>query len=138
MTDKKNLFFNNQYGGVALQMTMALITLIVIAGAIFIILSKDQEKQQIYHRKVIAISEYGLQEALQKLHDNPSWSGSTEKSNYNDGWYKINIRRIIKTDTLLLSIISEGHYKSVSDIKKCILELSVTDGDSIWIRKSMQ
>jgi hypothetical protein len=141
MIKKKNIKYRqycNQFGGAALQIIMALITLIIIAGAIFFLLSKDREKQQVYHRKVIAISEYGLQDALQKLHDNPSWSGTSEKSSYDDGWYKIGVRRTMNADTLLLTIVSEGHFKSVSDSKTCILGLHVVNGDSTWIRRSMQ
>lgn len=74
-----------QHGGIGVRILIALSTLIIIAGGIVITLSKDQEKQQSYHRKVVAISEYGLQEALQRLHDQPSWRGRKE------------IRQIIKT-----------------------------------------
>lgn len=127
-----------QHGGIAVRILIALITLIIIAGVIVFTLSKDQEKQQRYHRKVVAISEYGLQDALQKLHDHPSWSGSIEKTSYDGGWYKVRVKRSVNEDTLFLTILSESHLKSVSDSKKCILSLSVVDGDSLWIRRSMQ
>jgi len=127
-----------QQGSAAIQVIMALLTLIVIAGGIIFVLSKDREKQQVYHRKVISISEYGLQDALQKLQSNPSWNGSPEKTACDDGWYKVKIRRNTKADTLILTVVSEGHYKSVSDSKTCVLSRTVVNGDSVWIRRSMQ
>jgi hypothetical protein len=127
-----------QHGGIGVRILIALITLIIIAGVIVFTLSKDQEKQQLYHRKVVAISEYGLQEALQNLHDQPSWRGCIEKTSYDGGWYRVKIKRSVNADTLFLTISSEGHLKSVYDSKKCILSLSVVDGDSVWIRRSMQ
>ena len=129
---------DTQNGGVALRILIALITLIIIAGVIVITLSRDQEKQQLYHRKVVAISEYGLQNALQKLHDQPSWRGGIEKTSYDGGWYKVNIKRNVNADTLYLLITSESHLKYASDSKKCILSLSVVNGDSLWLRRSMQ
>jgi hypothetical protein len=127
-----------QHGGIALRILIALITLIIIAGVIVFTLSTDQEKQQLYHRKVVAISEYGLQEALQKLHDQPSWRGNIEKTSYDGGWYRVKIKRSVNADTLFLTISSESHLKSAYDSKKCILSLSVVNGDSLWIRRSMQ
>ena len=145
MNNNRTTLLNNtlfgvytQHGGVALRILIALITLIIIAGVIVITLSRDQEKQQVNHRKVVAICEYGLQNALQKLHDEPSWRGGIEKTSYDGGWYKVNIKRNVNADTLYLLITAESHLKDASDSKKCILSLSVVNGDSLWLRRSMQ
>lgn len=141
MIKKRKLIFEqirHRQGGIILQLILTIVTLVLIGGTMFFLLSEDREKQQIYHRKAISISEYGLQDALQSLHDNPSWNGKNGKTECDDGWYRVKIRRTMKADTLLLSIISEGHYKSVTDSKTCILGLTVANGDSVWTRRSMQ
>lgn len=129
---------NQQSGGIVLRILIAVATLLIIGGTIVVILSRDQEKQQTYHRKAMAISEYGLQQALQRLYDEPSWSGTIAKTPYNGGWYKVELQREKIADTLFLTIISEGHLKSASDKKKCVLNLEVGQGDSVWVRRSMQ
>lgn len=129
---------NQQSGGIVIRILIAIATLLIIGGTIVYILSRGQERQQIYHRKAMAISEYGLQQALQRLHNEPSWSGAIGKTPYDGGWYKVELQREMNADTLFLTIASEGHLKSASDNKKCVLNLVVTHGDSTWVRRSMQ
>jgi len=129
---------NNQWGGIGIRILIVFISLIVIGGAIVIILTNNQAKQQIYYRKVNLISEYGLMIALQKLHQYPSWYGNINKTMYEDGWYRVKMKKQKNADTLFLVLSSEGHFKSASDTKQCILSLSIINGDSLWNRRSMQ
>ncbi len=126
----------NSRGGVAVQILLAVVTLGIIAGIMVFTLLKEREKQQVYHRKVIAIAEYGLMEALQKINGDPSWTGSGQKTDYDDGWYRIKVRPYTKSDTSFISIVSEGHIQSITDSQKCVLYRSVVNGDSVWVRKS--
>ena len=135
----KILFVNiPQTGNIAIRILIVLITLLLIAGTIVFTLSQSKENQQIYHRKVMAISEYGLLMALEKLHEEPSWKGNIERTPYDGGWYKIKTMRAMNADTLFVTIECEGHLKSAFDCKRCVLTLSVIDGDSIWVRRSIQ
>ncbi|HMA65079.1 MAG: hypothetical protein ACM31E_10090 [Fibrobacterota bacterium] len=127
---------DNSRGGVAVQILLAVVTLGIIAGVMVFTLLKEREKQQVYHRKVIAIAEYGLMEALQKINGDPLWMGSGQKTDYDDGWYRIKVRPYTKSDTSFISIVSEAHVKSISDSQKCVLFRNVVDGDSVWVRKS--
>jgi hypothetical protein len=126
---------DNCRGGVAVQILLVVVTLGIIAGIMVATLLREREKQQVYHRKVIAIAEYGLMEALQKINENPSWTGSDNKTEYDDGWYRVKVRSYTKSDTSFISIVSFAQVKSTSDSQKCILFRNVVDGDSVWIRR---
>jgi hypothetical protein len=138
--DKRFDFVNEmkcQRGGVVLRIIIASITLVVIGGLIFILLHNYQQKQQIYHRKALSISEYGLFQALQKIGEEPSWTKGIEKTPYEDGWYRVETNQFLSGDTIFLAVRSEGHIKSITDTKECVLRLEMSSGDSVWIRHSM-
>lgn len=126
----------NSRGGVAVQILLAVVTLGIIAGIMVFTLLKEREKQQVYHRKAVAIAEYGLMEALQEINRDPSWKGSGEKTDYDNGWYRIKVSSYTKADTSFISIVSEGNIQSITDSQKCVLYRSVANGDSLWMRKS--
>jgi len=127
---------NDTRGGVAVQILLAVVTLGIIAGAMVFTLMSEREKQQVYHRKVTAIAEYGLMEALQKINRDPSWKGSGQKTSYDIGWYKVKVKPYTKSDTSFISIVSEAHVKSIMDSQKCVLFRNVVNGDSVWVRKN--
>lgn len=124
-------------GGVTFRIIIACATLILIGCAIFLVLRNYQQKQQVYHRKVISISEYGLFQALQKIGEQPSWTEGIGKTPYEDGWYEVETSQFLSADTLFLTIKSKGYLKSVSGTKECVLRLDLSGGDSTWIRHSM-
>jgi len=124
-------------GGVTFRIIIACATLILIGGAIFFMLRNYQQKQQVYHRKAISISEYGLLEALQKIGDQPSWTEGIDKTPYEDGWYEVETSQFLSADTIFMVIKSKGYSKSVSGTKECVLRLDLSGGDSTWIRHSM-
>lgn len=127
---------NNSRGGVAVQILLTVITLGIIAGVMVVTLLREREKQQVYHRKVIAIAEYGLMESLQKINEDPSWVGSGQKTDYDGGSYNVKVRTYTKSDTSFISIVSVAQVKSITDSQKCVLFRDVVNGDSVWIRRS--
>ncbi len=129
--------YSIETGGFAIRILIVLMTLMVVGGIIILTLTKNREEQQVNHRKAMAISEYGLLKALEKLHENPSCNCEVNKTFYDGGWYKVSTRRTLNADMVLLTITSEGHLKYTSDKKICVLSLSVIDGDSLWVRHSM-
>ena len=129
--------FSSERGGILLRVLIAVITLVIIGAAIFVVLHKYQQKQEVYHRKATAISEYGLLVALQKIQNEPSWSGDFGKTAYDDGWYRVETSQYLSSDTLFLTIKSFGHMNSVLDTRECKLRLQSSDGDSVWVRYSM-
>ena len=120
-------------GGVTVRVLLAGITLIVIGVLIAFMLQYYQEQQRENHRKAGRISEYGLQVTLEKLSAETSWNGSVEKVPYDGGWYTVTLRRFTRNDTLMLELKSEGHMKSASDTRDCLLSLMVKNGDSVWV-----
>jgi hypothetical protein len=125
-------------GQIVVRLLIAVFTLTLIGGSIYYVLQNYQQNQQVYHRKALSISEYGLMMAFEELGKSPSWSKGFGKTDYDGGWYLVKMERITNNDTLFLSITSEGHLKSAAEIVKCILSLNVADGDSVWTRRSMQ
>jgi hypothetical protein len=124
----------SQKGGITFRVVIAFGTLLLIFAIIFVLLQSFQQQGPESHRKALAISEYGLLETLQKIHENASLIKSTGKNQYEDGWYRIKTAQFKKNDTLFLTIISEGHVGSISEKRKCILRLDTLEGDSSWVR----
>lgn len=125
-------------GQIITRLLIVVFTLTLIGGSIYYVLQNYQHNQQVYHRKALSISEYGLMMAFEELGKSPSWSKGFDKTDYDDGWYIVKTEKINKCDTLFLLITSEGHLNSASETVKCMLSLNVAKGDSVWTRRSMQ
>ena len=126
-----------QRGGVIIRVLVASATLMFMVGAIVGLLHTYGDKLQVYHRKALAISEYGLLTSLQKIGEQPSWTRGFSKVLYDDGWYEVKIEHMLENDTLLMKVVSTGHFGPVSDSRQCILKLETSGNDSIWVRHSM-
>jgi hypothetical protein len=130
--------WRNQDGGVALRSTMALATLLLIGGAIYLILTTNQQNQQTFHRKAQSISEYGLMLALQQLQQQPSWREGLPRTSYDGGWYSVGMKEG-NTDGNRLTLTAEGGMGSATVQKVCVLNLSISPrGDSSWVRESIR
>lgn len=132
-----NKSIKTQFGGVKIRVLVATMTLLIIGGIMFGLLQSSSQEQQISQRKALAISEYGLLTALQKIGEQPSWNSGFSKVAYEDGWYEVRIENMVENDTVLLKIVSIGHYESVAETRQCVLRLNISGGDSIWVRHSM-
>jgi len=128
---------DGENGGVIFRVIAALVTLVVIGGAIFGLLSTHQQAQQTYHRKALEISEYGLMLALGKLHEEPSWRAGFPKTSYDDGWYKVRMSEKQQGEKIYLTITSEAGIGSSTDVKECVLSRSRSETDTAWVRESM-
>lgn len=126
------------FGGVILRSLIAVVTLAVIGTAIMVILNNYGQRQEVLHRKAIAISEYGLLVALQKIQASPDESAEQEKTVYDDGWFRVQQKQYEKRDTLFLKIVAEGHAGSVVERRECILSLDRTIKETRWVRQSMR
>jgi hypothetical protein len=135
--NNKKLGRPSQRGGVGIRIIFALITLLVIGAAIGYFLYDSQQQLKENHRKAGRISEYGLQTALEEIIAHPSWKTGFEKIPYDGGWYSVMLRTQTSNDTTLLNVTSEGHMGNASDARECLLALTVENGDSIWIQRSI-
>ncbi|NLE01461.1 MAG: hypothetical protein GX640_16465 [Fibrobacter sp.] len=129
---------NSETGGIILRIMFACATLVLIGIAIDSVLHNYQQSGQEEHRKALAISEYGLLVALQKITEHPSWRDGFEKTVYEDGWYRVEVRQNQNGDSLLLTIISHGGIGGVVETRECALMLDTSEGDSTWVRTSIQ
>ena len=128
----------SNHGGMVIRSVMVLLSFTMVGSIIYVILQKHQHNQQIYHRKALAIAEYGLFQALQKVHTDPSWTSGFHRTTYNDGWYRVGIQPASRDDTLFLTVRSEGHMGSASSTKECILFLRANNNDSLWVRYAIR
>lgn len=113
------------------------ITLVIVGFSIFIVLRNFGHNQQIYHRKALAISEYGLMMGLQHLPTSPEAIRNIKKTPYDDGWYKVTFNQFVQNDTTFCTVSSFGHFASATEKRSCLVRLSTVPGDSSWIRERM-
>jgi hypothetical protein len=125
-------------GGVGIRILWILATLVVVAAAIFWFLDKGQENQEILNRKAVEIGEYGLLMALDRLKDSPSWCEGLPRTEYENGWYSVSVRRQEGKDTTILIVEAVGHAGQVARKQGCVLRLEAKNSDSVWVRQSIK
>jgi hypothetical protein len=129
---------NGSGGGVAIRVILALLTLVAVGIVVVFLVRSTQQKQQVHHRKALQISEFGLLEALQKLQENPSWRAGFPRTGYSDGWYAVDLTVVEEGDNDTLVVKSTGHSGPVSRYQISQLTLSLIQGDSIWVQRSLR
>lgn len=130
----------NCNGGIPSRVTFVLITLIIIGSVLFVLLDNDRKISKYNHEKAIIISEYGFQQAMQQaytqLNDNKKIKG-IEKTEYDEGWYKVDVSSSLSDSILILIVESEGNCGNQSVVKKENISLirSFRDDDSVWVHR---
>ena len=122
-------------GGIWLRSCLILITLVIVGVLIFTLIRTLPKAQQENHRRAVAISEYGIQLAMQELWKSPSWTEGIERTAYDEqgkGWYEVNVQRKTNNDAELLVVRSRARMGSSESVKEWVLSLEVVDGDSLW------
>ncbi len=135
---QKKTDFANCAGGVYLRIIVCIATLILVGAFIAVVLRTFEQRKLENDRKALAISEYGLFVALQKIKDSPSWNEGIPREPYDGGEYEVSVEKKIQADTLLLNIKSMGKMGSVEKMKECTLRLEIKENDSVWVQQSMQ
>lgn len=123
----------NSNASIHFRILLAILTLLIVGGAVVGILRSKQQSFHIQHRKALEISEYGLMSALTHLHENPSWRDGLPKTKYNDGWYRVELKENGRGKIHLLTVTSVGGCGSVRQIKKMVLQRYLNDQDTSWV-----
>lgn len=135
---KNNLhrILNGYYGGIPFRILLVFSTLIVIGIVVFFMLEYQKKINKIDHRKAIELSDYGIQKVMEQASD-PAQIKGIIKTEYNGGWYKVDVSTSRSDSTLLISIESEGSSgtQSVVQEKNICFYRSIIDGDSVWVPK---
>lgn len=126
-----------QHGGIVFRVIIAFTTLLLIGAALYSIIMNYQENGQEYHRKAIEISEYGMLLSLQKINEKPSWRDGFKKTEYENGFFTVELHPHYHGQTLYMTIISRGELKSVVEERQIQLMLQVTGADSSWVPQTM-
>ena len=130
MSDKKR-------GGISIRILFIIFTLAVLASSVYFLLEKQRKASEINHRKAVELCEYGFQQFMQqlikKLNDNASITG-IKRTDYDGGWYKVDVSSKRKGSQLILNITSIGSKGTQSATKEEVIYLtrSVLNGDSLW------
>lgn len=122
----------NENGKMIIRLVIVIITLLFVGIAIFGILSNLGQKQQVFHRKALAVSEYGLMKALQKVKTGKFDFDDIPQTECDEGWYSVSFNKYEKKDSIFLHIISKGQVGSISEKRECTLRLITIDPEPIW------
>lgn len=132
----------NCNGGIPSRVTFVLITLIIIGSVLFFLLENQRKVNKYHHRKAIELSDYGLQQMMvqvgENLGDDPTKIKGIAKIEYDEGWYKVNVKILQEDSVLTLAIESKGRSGSQEAVRKMnvFLYRSIVEGDSvIWLPK---
>lgn len=113
----------NNKGIVVFRILIVFLTLLVVGFSIYGILRNVGQKQQVFHRKALAVSEYGLMKALQKVDTGIFEFSDIPKTECEDGWYSVSFKKFEKNDTVFLRIVSIGQVGPSSEKRECTLRL---------------
>jgi hypothetical protein len=98
------------------------------------LLKSYRNEKEVNVRKVMAISEYGLLHAMQKLSDEPGWRGGFDHFEYEQGWYSVTLKAENSGDTVYLKVVSKGQIGSTVDERSVKLRGVISNKDTIWSR----
>lgn len=130
--------FKNEEGKILVRIVIVVMTLLFVGIALFGILKNIGQKQQIYHRKALAVSEYGLMKALQKVESGIFEFSDIPKTDCEEGSYSVSFNKYEKNDTVFLHIISKGEVGSTSETRECTLKLINYEKKPVWEQHQMR
>ena len=128
----------NERGRIVVRVIIVLLTLIMVGVALFGMLKNVGQKQQVFHRKALAVSEYGLMKALQKVKTGIFEFKDIPKTECDEGWYSVSFKKYEKNDTVYLHIVSRGEVGSTSEVRECTLKLVNFDANPEWEQHQMR
>jgi len=130
---------NKKRGGISTRILLVIFTLFILASSVFYLLEKQKKVYEINHRKAVELCEYGFQQCMEqlieKLHNDYTLIHSINKTDYDGGWYKVDVSSDRKGDQLMLTITAIGNKGTQSATKKEVINLTrtVMNGDSVWV-----
>lgn len=117
-----------------MRIVIVVATLLLITVSALLILKSYRNKEEINVRKVMAICEYGLLNAMQMLSERPAWRDGFDHMEYDQGWYSVTIDSESNGDSLFLIVTSKGHIGSVVDQRVVKLIGLINGQDTVWNR----
>jgi hypothetical protein len=120
-------------GSMPLRILTAAVTLVALGIVIASVLHFQQERHKIHYSKALVIAEYGLQQALENLQRQPSWTEGFRETPYSKGSYAVSMQTASENGSLRLHLTSIGRSGPATRSKDMDLELAVQGGDSAWI-----
>jgi hypothetical protein len=126
-------------GGVGRRVLVCAVSLLALAGAIVALLKTFESSKADDHRKAVALSEYGLQEAFTKLKESSyQWDAGIANESYDDGAFSVSVARESRGDTLYLKILSTGVMGSITQTKECTLRREISEEDTAWVNEGIR
>lgn len=123
-----------EHGGIVIRSIIVIITLIIVGAAIFGSLTSIGKNQQTFQRKALAVSEFGLMKALQRVKSGTVEFSDIPKTECDDGWYSVSFKKYEKNDSIFLLIISRGIVGATIETRECTLRLDNLDSAPEWVQ----
>jgi len=129
--------FAGDSGGIPFRILLVVLTLIIVGGSLYVLLESQKRKNKIDHRKATELSEYGLQLFMEQILEKLNTEGDIEgiqKTDYDDGWYRVTVETSRSDTALHLTILSEGGSgkQVVERTQKITLYKSKEDDNAQW------
>ena len=128
---------NQEKGGILLRSIIVVATLIIIGFTIYTFLRNIGQDQEVAHRKALAIAEYGLMVVLQQFQGDSTVISDIPKTHYDDGWYKVSVKKSYRNDTMFCTITAQGCVGSATEKRTCLLRLDISGTAPQWVREQM-
>lgn len=91
---------------------VSVITLLCLAAAIIFFVTKELRVRDLNKKKAQEVAEYGIQMALDKIQENPTWCDGFSSVNYHDGHYTVVIDKIGDST---YRATSSGYVKNITN-----------------------
>jgi len=128
-------------GGVPFRILLVILTLIIVGGSLYVLLESQKKRNKIDHRKATELCDYGLQLFMEQILEKLNTEGDIEgiqKTDYDNGWYKVAVETSRSDTVLILTIKSEGGSgkQIVEREQKITLYRSMENGNAQWRPKA--
>jgi len=134
-TKNTNGFICNEYGGLKIRILILMLTLAVFAMGTIFYLRVQKEKHQLHYSKAVILSDYGLQQALIMLYENPAWRDGYAKTAYDEGWYQVEINQREESDsTIILQVVSIGFSGPAQRKQSMVIKRVLSSEKPHWER----
>ncbi|MDR0307600.1 MAG: hypothetical protein LBI42_12295 [Chitinispirillales bacterium] len=117
-------------GSVVIRVIICAVSLLIAGGVLVLSLRTFEHRKADDFRKALAISEYGIQAALEKIGEQPDWSEGFSKEPYEDGSYDVEVKREAIDGAVYLKLKSTGVIRSSVHTKEFTMRLEPPENDS--------
>jgi hypothetical protein len=114
------------------------VTFLLLAAGVYAFVHSYQRTHAEQRRKALQICEDGLMVALHHLGESPSWRDGIPRTEHADGSYEVQVTVVEGAVPARIEIAAHGLSGKARRTQTCVLELSSSNGDSVWVQSSIR